>query len=182
MHDCRPGAASLATKIAWPNAMQFFSYGDMLKDSVFVLPLQDLPERWKWIIAVTSEIDHGMLQWVWAEMDYLLDICQVATGEHIEHLQVLKNGEFLFPSVGHILRFCLPFKCTYFMKSVRDLWINLYIVSLWICQKLLFLKLQMVTSCVLKTTNMEIIEILRLYRRNKSVIEFSGIVYSYCFT
>lgn len=84
-HDYRPVAASLATKIAWPNAMHFFSNGDVLKESVFLLPLQDLPERWGWIIAVTSEIDHGMLQWVWAEMDYLLDICQVAKGEHIEH-------------------------------------------------------------------------------------------------
>jgi len=44
MDDCRPDAASLATKIAQPNAMQFFSYGDVLKDSIFLLPLQDLPE------------------------------------------------------------------------------------------------------------------------------------------
>jgi len=58
----------------------------MLKDSVFLLPLQDLPERWRWIIAVTSEIDHGILQWVRAEMDYRLDICQVAKGKHIKHL------------------------------------------------------------------------------------------------
>jgi len=63
-----------------------------------------------------------MLQWVWAEMDYCLDICQVAKGEHIEHLQGLKNiGEFLFPPVGHILQSSLPFKCTYFMKCVREL-------------------------------------------------------------
>jgi hypothetical protein len=71
--------------------MQFFSYGDVLKGSIFLLPLQDLPERWRWIFAVTSEIDRGMLQWVWAEMDYRLDICQIAKDEHVEHLQVLKK-------------------------------------------------------------------------------------------
>lgn len=109
MDDCRPDAASLATKIAQPNAMQFFSYGDVLKDSIFLLPLQDLPEWWRWIFAVISEIDCGMLQWVWAELDYRLDICQIAKDEHIEHLKVLKNiGEFLFLSVGHILQSCLP--------------------------------------------------------------------------
>jgi len=90
-HDCRPGAASLATKVASPNAMQIFSYGDMLKDSVFLLPLQDLSERWRWIITVTSEIDHGILRWVWAEMDYRLDIYQITKGEHIEHFWVLKK-------------------------------------------------------------------------------------------
>jgi len=38
------------------------------------------------IIAVISEIDRDMLQRVWAEMNYRLDVCHVAKGGNIEHL------------------------------------------------------------------------------------------------
>jgi hypothetical protein len=49
-------------------------------------PPQDLPELRRQIIAAISEINHYMLQWVWAEMYYCLDICRVTKDGHIEHL------------------------------------------------------------------------------------------------
>jgi hypothetical protein len=78
------GAASLATKISWPNAMRFFSYWDMLRAVFLSLLPQDLLRRR--IIAAISEIDHDMLQRVWVEMGYRLDVCRVANGRHTEHL------------------------------------------------------------------------------------------------
>jgi hypothetical protein len=60
--------------------MRFFSYGDMLR-AVFLSPLpQDLLRRR--IIADISEINRDMLQWVWVEMDYLLDVCRVEKDGH----------------------------------------------------------------------------------------------------
>jgi hypothetical protein len=47
-------------------------------------------------ILVASEAAPGLLQRVWAEMDYRLDICLVMKGGHIEHLrgmQIKKNLE-----------------------------------------------------------------------------------------
>jgi hypothetical protein len=32
-----------------------------------------------------------MMQQVWVEMDYLLDICRVAKGGHIEHLRDMQK-------------------------------------------------------------------------------------------
>ncbi|GFG34114.1 hypothetical protein Cfor_05570, partial [Coptotermes formosanus] len=51
-----------------------------VKDSVF-LPLlpQDLPELRRRMISAISEIDRDLLQRVWAEMDYRLDVCRVTT-------------------------------------------------------------------------------------------------------
>jgi len=78
------GAVSLATKIAWPNAMRFFLNGDTLR-AVFPPPLpQDLLRRR--IIAAISEINRDMLQRVWAEMDYRLDVCRVAKDGHTDLL------------------------------------------------------------------------------------------------
>ena len=85
-HDRRgPGAALLATKIAWPNATLFF-FVRCVKGSVFIPPLpQDLPELRRRIIAAISEIVRDMLQTEQAEMDYRLDVCRVLKGGHIEH-------------------------------------------------------------------------------------------------
>jgi hypothetical protein len=49
-------------------------------------------------------------------------------GEHIAHLWGVqkknnnkKRGEFLFLSLGHVLKSFPPFQCTDFMKCVREL-------------------------------------------------------------
>jgi hypothetical protein len=39
------------------------------------------------IAAAIRTIDRNMLQRVWDEPDYRLDICRVTNGAHIEHLQ-----------------------------------------------------------------------------------------------
>lgn len=81
MHDCRPAAVSLAAKITYPNAMRFFSLGDMLRTLSVLLPLpQELPELQRRILNAISEIDPDMVQQVWAKMDYQLDICCVTKG------------------------------------------------------------------------------------------------------
>ena len=38
------------------------------------------------VILVASEAVPGLLQWVWAEMDYQLDVCSVIKGGHMEQL------------------------------------------------------------------------------------------------
>ena len=70
-----------------------------------------------------------MLQWVWVEMYYCLDIRRDTKGGHVEHLRgVQKNnkelGEFLFLSVGRMLKSFPPFQCTDFIKYVGELQIN----------------------------------------------------------
>jgi hypothetical protein len=58
-----------------------------IKDRAFVPPLSamlvDLCTR---ITAAITVIDHDMLQRVWQELDYWLDVCCVTGGAHIEHL------------------------------------------------------------------------------------------------
>jgi hypothetical protein len=101
----------------------------MLRTPVFLLPLaQDLPELRRRIIAAISEINHDMLQRVWAEMDYRLDVCRVTKGGYLEHLWGVqrKRGEFVFISVSLMSQSFPLFKCTDFMKFVRELWITLY--------------------------------------------------------
>jgi hypothetical protein len=58
-----------------------------IKDRVFVPPLPatmvDLRAR---ITAAMRVIAHDMLQKVWQELDYQLDVCRVAGGAYIERL------------------------------------------------------------------------------------------------
>jgi hypothetical protein len=37
-------------------------------------------------VEAVDAIDRQMLQGVWQELDYRIDICRVTKGEHIEHL------------------------------------------------------------------------------------------------
>jgi len=89
-------------------------------------PPQDLPEPGRQIIAAISEVNRYMLQWVWAEMCYCLDIRHVTKG--LTRCAKKKNnkelGEFFFLSVGRMLKSFPPFQCTDFMKCVRELQIN----------------------------------------------------------
>ena len=64
----------------------FFLWG-YIKDRVFVplLPvsLNELKQR---ITTALASVDEDMLRSVWTELDYLIDMCRVTRGSHIEHL------------------------------------------------------------------------------------------------
>jgi hypothetical protein len=47
---------------------------------------RDLPQLRQRIVEAVAAIDHQMLQHVWQELDYRIDICRVTKGGHIEHL------------------------------------------------------------------------------------------------
>ena len=102
------------------------------EDSVFLPPLpHDLPKLRRRIFAAIWEIDLYMLQQVWAEMDYRLDVRHVTKGGHIEHLWGMqkKTWKIPLPSVGCMLQSFPSFKCIDVMKCVRELWITLYYAS-----------------------------------------------------
>jgi hypothetical protein len=47
---------------------------------------RDLPQLRQRIVEAVAAIDRQMLQRVWQELDYGIDICCVTKGGHIEHL------------------------------------------------------------------------------------------------
>jgi hypothetical protein len=47
---------------------------------------RDLPQLRRRIVEAVAAINCQMLQHVWQELDYRIDICRVTKGEHIEHL------------------------------------------------------------------------------------------------
>jgi hypothetical protein len=64
----------------------FFLWG-YVKEQVFVPPLPlDIDELKLTVTAAIETIDRNMLEGVWDELDYRLDICQVMNGAHTEHL------------------------------------------------------------------------------------------------
>jgi hypothetical protein len=66
-----------------PSLHVTFSSGAMLSIK-FTCPLyQELRQR---IVAAVDTIDINMLQRVWQELDYRIDVCRVTRGGHIEHL------------------------------------------------------------------------------------------------
>jgi len=65
---------------------EFFLWG-YIKDRVYVLPMpRDLPQLRQRIVEAVAAIDRQILQSVWQELDYRIDICRVTKGENIEHL------------------------------------------------------------------------------------------------
>jgi hypothetical protein len=57
------------------------------KDQVFVLPLPaSIPEQKVPIRTATGTITADMLQTVWNEIDYRVDVCRITNGAHLEHL------------------------------------------------------------------------------------------------
>jgi hypothetical protein len=67
-------------------ACDFFLWG-YIKDRVYVPPMpRDLPQLRQRIVEAVATIDHQMLQHVWQELDYRIDICHVTKGGHIEQL------------------------------------------------------------------------------------------------
>ena len=76
----RQGTAGIALALKHARASQ------RVKDSVYVPPLpRTLVELRECINAAVMTIDR-MLQNVWNELDYPLDVCHVTQGAHTEHL------------------------------------------------------------------------------------------------
>jgi hypothetical protein len=70
-------------------------------------------------ILVASETAPGLLQLVWAEMDYRLDVFRSTKCGHTYTTYDAWGGS-LFPSLGRLLQTFPPFKCADFMKCVRE--------------------------------------------------------------
>jgi hypothetical protein len=68
------------------NCNSSFLWG-YVKDVVYVPPLpNDLQELRQRIIAAVATINRDMLERVWTETDYRIDVCSVTRGFHIECL------------------------------------------------------------------------------------------------
>ena len=64
-----------------------FFLSDYVKDQVYVplLPAS-IPELRVRIRTATETITADMLQTVWNELDYRVDVCRITNGAHTEHL------------------------------------------------------------------------------------------------
>ena len=64
----------------------FFLWG-YVKDQVYIPSLPaSIPELKVQIRTATETITADMLQTVWNELDYRVDVCRITKGAHIEHL------------------------------------------------------------------------------------------------
>jgi len=64
----------------------FFLCG-YVKDQVYVPPLPaSIPELKVRIRTAFETITANMVQTVWNELDYRVDVCRITNGAHIEHL------------------------------------------------------------------------------------------------
>ena len=87
-NDCRDDQVLLAWPPRSPGATpcDFFLWG-YVKDQVYVPPLPaSIPELKVRIRTATETITVDMLQTVWNELDYRVDVCRTTKGAHIEHL------------------------------------------------------------------------------------------------
>jgi len=78
--------------VAWPPCSSeaapcdFFQWG-YVKDQVHVPPLPAIiPELKVRIRTAIETITADMLQTVWNQLDYRVDVCRITKGAHIEHL------------------------------------------------------------------------------------------------
>jgi len=76
----------LTTRSPDATRCHFFLWG-YVKDQVYVPPLTaSIPELKVRIITAFETITADMLQTVWNELDYRVDVCRITKGAHIEHL------------------------------------------------------------------------------------------------
>ena len=62
-------------------------YGGYVKDQVYVPPLPaSIPEQKVRIRTAIETITADMIQTVWNELDYRVDVCRITKGAHMEHL------------------------------------------------------------------------------------------------
>jgi len=65
----------------------YFFLSGYVNDQVYVPPLPtSIPELKVKIRTAIETITADMLQTVWNELDYLVDVCRITKGAHIEHL------------------------------------------------------------------------------------------------
>jgi len=84
-NDCR-GFNNLPPRAPHETPCDFFLWG-YVKDQVYVPPLPaSIPELKVRIWTTTETITADMLQTVWNELDYRVDVCRITKGAHIEHL------------------------------------------------------------------------------------------------
>ena len=70
----------------------FFLWG-YVKDQVYVPPLPTSIQELKVRIRTAIEaITADMLQTVWNELDYRVDVCRITKGVHIEHLKLCNKN------------------------------------------------------------------------------------------
>ena len=82
-NDCRDHG--VATQDATP--CDFFLWG-YVKDQVYVPPFPtSIPELKVRIRTAIETVTADMLQTVWNELDYRVDVCRITKGAHIEHLK-----------------------------------------------------------------------------------------------
>jgi len=79
--------------LAWPSRSpdatpcDFFLW-DYIKDHVYVPSLPaSIPELKVRIRTAIETITADMLQTVWKEFNYCIDVCRITKGAHIKHLQ-----------------------------------------------------------------------------------------------
>jgi len=92
MHDRRrPGADRWPPRSPDLKPCNFFLWG-YVKDSDCLPPVpQDVPEVWRRVITAISDIDRDMLQRVWEEMVYLLEVCHVPKGRRTVIIRQVKQ-------------------------------------------------------------------------------------------
>jgi len=84
-NDCR-GFNNLPPRSPYATPCDFFLWG-YVKDQVYVPPLpSSIPELKVRIRTAIETITADMLQTVWNELDYRVDVCRITKGAHIEHL------------------------------------------------------------------------------------------------
>ena len=80
------GVLTPATSFSRCKLMWFLSMG-LRKDQVYVPPLPaSIPELKVRIRTAIETITADMLQTVWNDLDYRVDVCIITKGAHIEHL------------------------------------------------------------------------------------------------
>jgi hypothetical protein len=72
---------------------------------------RDLPQLGRRMVEAVATSDCQMLQRVWQELDYRIDICHVTKGGHIEHLQGRTESWSVSPSL-HMLPFGMTIPAT----------------------------------------------------------------------
>jgi len=83
--DCR-GFNNLSPRSPDASPCDFFLWG-YVKEQVYVPPLPaSFPELKVRIRTAIETITADMLQTVWNELDYRVDVCRTTKGAHIEHL------------------------------------------------------------------------------------------------
>jgi len=66
-----------------PHVISFYEVMSRIR---FMFPPASIPELKVWIRTATETISADMLQTVWNELDYRVDVCRITKGANIEHL------------------------------------------------------------------------------------------------